>query len=118
MDTWLFHFNTQVAIAHVPDGDKIGVASGLCSGYALQTLRSYVTREGDRATWTGLSELFKTTFRPVGHEKLLRERLISLRQTNTVAEYCNEFLSILAEYNADDFPVHQGTQIVTATVRR
>ena len=71
VDTWLFHFNTQVEIAHVPDGDKIGVASGLCSGYALQTLRSYVTREGDRATWTGLSELFKTTFRPVGHEKLL-----------------------------------------------
>lgn len=101
-EAWLFVVDTYLQAAEIPDPHTIRLVATLLRGSAALWWQSHqrsVRESGVAAitTWAAFQTAFIEQFAPVSNVRQARDRLRSLVQTKSVAEYTTLFRSLILQ---------------------
>ena len=102
-EVWLFQFNQYGDINQVPSGNRAKLAATYLEGNAATWWRNLVMqsddRTGDGISWFDFQQGLISMFKPVNAKKIARDKLASLKQTNSVTKYNFDFTQLCLEIN-------------------
>jgi hypothetical protein len=102
-EVWLFQFNQYADINHLGEDDRPKLAATYLEGNAATWWRNLVMqsndRTGDGISWVDFQQGLVSMFKPVNAKKIARDKLASLKQTNSVAKYNFDFTQLCLEIN-------------------
>jgi Retrotransposon gag protein len=102
-EVWLFQFNQYANINQLDENDRPKLAATYLEGNAATWWRNLAMhshdRTGDGISWIDFQQGLISMFKPVNAKKIARDKLASLRQTNSVAKYNFDFTQLCLEIN-------------------
>ena len=93
VETWLFQVHNYLVASRKPEAAWVPYASALLRGPAATWWRVR-THDGELQLdypWQVFSSAIKQTFKPINSVQHAKDRIATLRQKRSAAEYCNEF---------------------------
>jgi hypothetical protein len=87
---WLFVIENNLQLANVPAPMHIVAVSSYLKGTAMQMLKAF--RKRGQTDWLLFKKDLLRTFRPVDHERIIRTKLLNLKQTDNFDKFSNDFL--------------------------
>ena len=97
VDIWCFEMDQYFKATGLPDSRKVAFASSFLHQAAATWWRAHCimaatsTGVNQITTWKEFTEQIVAQFKPINSSKLARERLFTLRQTNSVMSYVYQF---------------------------
>ena len=92
---WLFMVETSLKVKRIPDDMKLMVVAPFLRGTAFQMLKRFMLEK--RTSWNEFRNELLTAFQPPDHARIMRTRLLNLRQGESFQKYSRDFQYLVTQ---------------------